>query len=201
MLNHRVLSWVLAGVLAGGGALINQWESPTSPGAPNGVARVEPANDAALAQVAGLQSLGGAATGAWEEKCCRSGGQCSPDHPQIWNLANCWQGDGQFGGCGTIEGWPCLSWVGTPLRNKRCVEPPPGSIVVPQCRETSGHRCQKYRVGICSTIIIWPLPPRLACVCDVDSEAEETWANGRVLCAQGSTPCSGIVPAQQTAIN
>lgn len=149
---------------------------------------------AELLGVVGLQSPGEPM--AIEDKCCGTGGPCAPDQPQIWNLTNCETAiDPSTGGArGCVhQDWPCLVWIGSPARDEACVDPPPGAIVVAHCSmsPTTGA-CQKYKVGMCDWY--WIPFSGLYCHCDLEGGETERTANGRKLCAAGSTPCSAIVP-------
>jgi hypothetical protein len=144
--------------------------------------------------VSGLQdSL--STSGEWEEKCCGQGGPCTPVPPNILGASSCptyYQSSGVASGCGQNQGAPCWLWSGSSLKDEACVEPPPGSIIVPQCRMDGGsYACRPYKTGSCDSY--W-IPFRgLYCQCELNSE--DQWATGRKKCAAGSNPCSAIVPA------
>ncbi len=129
-------------------------------------------------------------------KCCAPGELCTPEAPTVEGGVSCTASSS--GGCtNATEGKPCYAWSGDPVKNGKCVTPPPGFSGQAWCAMDGGsYPCRKFRTGECDSTGLFGGG---SCVCDTDSA--EVWANGARRCAQGSTTCTrstvGVVPSGQ----
>jgi hypothetical protein len=163
-------------------------------GMPEPAISVAMTSDAHIADVVGLQEAGGA--GPWLEKCCAPGGPCVPDTGigLVNGITQC-AGGVAPNWCGNNNGAACYMLTGTKKQDSVCVEPPPESIIVPNCRARPGRRkCVDYRRGTCENTVIWPLPPQGFCSCELDGSPKDSF-DGRKLCDLGSVWCSTVTPA------